>query len=155
MRAEMLEVGKPVQDKVNQMRQGLAAALQAKGGEETLLQGEASEYEQCLAFDLDKLIGLLDKDLVLRRDQFDKAKQAKVAAKSALENLLAEQQKMLTEFVKQYQTGTIPAKPFTPQLMKLAVFGDKTIKPDIQFPTQKDLESFPLTRRIKLQKISF
>ena len=110
----MLEVGKAVQDKVNQMRQALTAATTTKGGEEQLLQGEASEYEKCLAFDLDKLTGLLDKDLEHRRDQFDKAKQAKVGAKSALENLLAEQQKMLTEFVKQYQTGTIPAEPFAP-----------------------------------------
>ena len=62
---------------------------------------------------------------------------------------------MLTEFVKQYQTGTIPSKPFTPELTKLPVFGDKEIKHDIEFPTAQDLEGFPMTRKIKLTKISY
>ena len=37
----------------------------------------------------------------------------------------------------------------------MPIFGDKEIKPDLEFPTIKDLENFPMTRKIKLQKISF
>ena len=57
--------------------------------------------------------------------------------------------------MEQYQSGTIPEKIFVPELTKLPVFGDKDIKPDIEFPRQKDLDAFPLTKRIKLQKISY
>ena len=69
--------------------------------------------------------------------------------------MLAEQQKMLSEFVKQYQTGTIPAKPFTPELTMLPPFGDKEVKHDLIWPSATDLETFPMTRKIKLQKVSF
>ena len=79
-------------------------------GDEKLLLAEAKEYETCLGFHLDRLVGLLNKDIEHLQDQFDKATQAKIGAKTALDHLLAEQQKMLTEFVKQYQTGTIPSK---------------------------------------------
>ena len=68
-------------------------------GDEKLLLAEARDYENCLGFNLDRLILLLDKDLKHLEDQFEKAKQAKIGAKSALDTLLAEQQKMLTEHV--------------------------------------------------------
>lgn len=107
LRTEMIEVGKVAQDMVDKMKQKLNHALRFTG-EEKMLTSKQSEYETCLAFDLEKLTRLLDKDIAYLKDEFDKSKQAKIGAKSALDNLLAEQQKMLTEFVKQYQTGTIP-----------------------------------------------
>ena len=38
------------------------------------MQRDASEYESCLAFDLEKLTELLDEDLVRLKDDYDKAK---------------------------------------------------------------------------------
>ena len=117
--------------------------------------GDVTQYENCIAFDFDKLMFLLNKDVTNRNEQYEKSKLTKTAAKNALEELLAEQQKQLEKFMEQYQSGTIPDKIFVPELTKLPVFGDKQIAPDLEFPRQKDLDTFPLDKRIKLQKISF
>ena len=39
---------------------------------------------------------------------------------------------------------------FVAELTKLPVFGDKTVASDIEFPRPKDLDTFPLDKRIKL-----
>ena len=93
---------------------------------------------------------LLNKDVTNRHEQYEKSKLTKTAAKNALEELLAEQQKQLEKFMEQYQSGTIPEKVFVAELTKLPVFGDKTVASDIEFPRPKDLDTFPLDKRIKL-----
>ena len=55
-----------------------------------MLLGDVSQYESCTAFDFDKLMGLLNKDVSSRQEQFEKSKLTKTAAKSALDELLAE-----------------------------------------------------------------
>ena len=133
LKTEIEDIGKEAEAAVEKMREKLRHSMRFTG-EEKLLLADAREYETCLSFNLAKLVGLLNKDIDHLQDEFEKAKQAKVGAKSALDNLLAEQQKMLSEFVKQYQTGTIPAKPFTPELTKLPPFGDKEVKHDLIWP---------------------
>ena len=44
---------------------------------------------------------------------------------------------------------------FEPQLIKLPVFGDKKIQPNVEFPTLNDLKNFPFQKRIKLEKITY
>lgn len=37
--------------------------------------------------------------------------------------------------------------------MKLPLMGDPNVEPNFEFPTQEDLKTFPVERKIKLQKV--